>query len=134
MALQTEESGDTAALLSAVALLRDLPEQGLVRGEVGTIVEALDDATSLVEFSDDRGEAYAIVPCPRGALLVLKDDSPGGVIAGRGRPAQSAKSLDPQRPDPEDRGRPRDLRRARRRRTPGLRDDRAPADGSGILF
>ena len=84
MATQTSNGNGAAALLSAVALLRDLPEQGLVRGEVGTIVEALDDAASLVEFSDDRGEAYAIVPCPRGALLVLKDNSSGGVIAGRG--------------------------------------------------
>jgi hypothetical protein len=59
-------------MLSAVALLRDLPEYRLVRGQVGTIVEALDDATSLVEFSDDRGEAYATVPCPHDALLVLR--------------------------------------------------------------
>ncbi len=60
-----------AARLSSVALLRDLPQHGLVRGQVGTIVEALDETTSLVEFSDDRGEAYAIVPCPHDALLVL---------------------------------------------------------------
>ncbi|MGO8842839.1 MAG: DUF4926 domain-containing protein [Methyloceanibacter sp.] len=53
-------------------MLRDLPGQELVRGQVGTIVEALDDMTSLVEFSDDRGYAYAIVPCPIGALLVLR--------------------------------------------------------------
>jgi len=70
MATQAEESDNLAALLSPVALLRDLPEQG--RGEVGTIVEALADATSLVEFSDDRGAAYAIVPCPKDALLVLR--------------------------------------------------------------
>ncbi len=53
------------------ALLRDLPEQGLVRGQVGMIVEALDGRTSLAEFSDDREKAYAIVPCPQDALLVL---------------------------------------------------------------
>jgi len=29
------------ALLSAVALLEDLPEKGLLRGQVGTIVESL---------------------------------------------------------------------------------------------
>ena len=61
-----------AVLLSAIALQCDLPEHGLVRGQVGTIVEALNSATSLVEFSDDRGEAYAIVPCPYNALLVLR--------------------------------------------------------------
>jgi hypothetical protein len=52
--------------------LRDLPGQGLVRAQVGTIVEALDEKTSLVEFSDDRGQAYAIIPCPQDALLVLR--------------------------------------------------------------
>jgi hypothetical protein len=72
MAAQAKDGGNPTALLSAVALLRDLPDQGLVRGQVGTIVEPLDEATSLVEFSDDRGEAYAIVPCPRDALLVLR--------------------------------------------------------------
>jgi hypothetical protein len=71
MAVQTRDD-DTAAMLSAVALLRDLPEDRLVRGQVGTIVEALDDATSLVEFSDDGGHTYAIVPCPHDALLVLR--------------------------------------------------------------
>jgi hypothetical protein len=66
---QTDEGRD---LLSAVALLRDLPERGLVRGQVGTIVEPLGEATVLVEFSDDEGRAYAIVPCPRDALLILR--------------------------------------------------------------
>jgi hypothetical protein len=59
------------AVLNVVALLTDIPDQRLARGQVGTIVEELDEATSLVEFSDDRGEAYAIVPCPRAELLTL---------------------------------------------------------------
>ena len=59
------------SLLDAVALLSDLPAQGLARGQVGTIVEELDNKTSLVEFSDDQGRAYAVVPCPRTELLVL---------------------------------------------------------------
>jgi hypothetical protein len=68
----TIESDGARYPLSVVALLRDLPERGLVRGQVGTIAEELDDATALVEFSDDRGEAYAIIRCPRDALLVLQ--------------------------------------------------------------
>lgn len=72
MATKARNDGVTHDLLAAVALLRDLPERGLLRGQVGTIVEALDDTTSLVEFSDDSGHAYAIVPCPREALLVLR--------------------------------------------------------------
>jgi hypothetical protein len=72
MAAETKDDAESRDLLAAVALVRDLPERGLLRGQVGTIVEALDDATALVEFSDDSGRAYAIVPCPREALLVLR--------------------------------------------------------------
>jgi hypothetical protein len=68
----THQTGRARDLLSAVALLRDLPERGLVRGQVGTIVEPLDEVTALVEFSDDEGRAYAIVPCPLEALLILR--------------------------------------------------------------
>ena len=59
------------AELDAVALLTDAPAHGLPRGQVGTIVEVLDADTALVEFSDDDGRAYAVVPCARSSLLVL---------------------------------------------------------------
>ena len=59
------------SVLDVVALLADLPAEGLARGQVGTVVEALDDKTALVEFSGDDGRAYAIVQCPRADLLVL---------------------------------------------------------------
>ena len=62
---------ERAALLDVVALLTDFPAQGLARGQVGTIVEQLGDNTSLVEFSDDQGQAYAIAPCSQENLLVL---------------------------------------------------------------
>ena len=48
-------------LLSVVALMCDLPEAGLVRGQVGTIVEVLGHEAFEVEFSDDSGKAYAFV-------------------------------------------------------------------------
>ena len=59
------------SLLDVVALLTDLPAQRLARGQVGTIVEQLDDKTLLVEFSDDQGRAYAVARCPRADLLIL---------------------------------------------------------------
>ncbi len=71
MAGSTQTPAKGGALLASVALLRDLPERALVRGQVGTIVEELDEATALVEFSDDQGRAYAIAPCPRDGLLPL---------------------------------------------------------------
>lgn len=61
----------TPRALDVVALLASLPEHRLARGNVGTIVEDLDDKTVLVEFSDDDGRAYAIAPCLRSELLTL---------------------------------------------------------------
>jgi Domain of unknown function (DUF4926) len=60
-----------ACPLDVVALLTDLPAQRLVRGQVGTIVEQLDGTTSLVEFSDEQGRAYAVERCRYTDLLVL---------------------------------------------------------------
>jgi hypothetical protein len=48
-------------LLSEVAVLQDMPDKGLVRGQVGTIVEILSPSVAEVEFSDDEGRAYAMV-------------------------------------------------------------------------
>ncbi|MEY9461575.1 hypothetical protein ABH973_001988 [Bradyrhizobium ottawaense] len=57
--------------LDVVALLANLPEHRLARGNVGTIVEEFDDETVLVEFSDDDGRPYAVAPCLRSELLLL---------------------------------------------------------------
>jgi hypothetical protein len=62
---------DWPRLLDVVAVLGDLPEASLPRGQVGTVVELLDDATALVEFSDDTGRAYAVLPVPLATLLTL---------------------------------------------------------------
>lgn len=56
--------------LDVVALLTDLPDDGLVRGQVGTVVEVLDDAYE-VEFSDDKGRTYAELALEPAQLLVL---------------------------------------------------------------
>jgi hypothetical protein len=62
---------EEGSLLEVVALLADLPEEQLSRGQVGTIVEPLDERTVLVEFTDDHGRAYVVAPCPRAQLLAL---------------------------------------------------------------
>jgi len=46
-------------LLDTVALLEDLPERKLKRGEVGTVVEVLAPDAYEVEFCDDEGRTYA---------------------------------------------------------------------------
>jgi hypothetical protein len=71
--MTTQKGNDRRpALLDAVALLVDRPSDGLARGQVGTVVELLDADHYLVEFSDDDGRAYAIVPCRPLDLLVLQ--------------------------------------------------------------
>lgn len=49
-------------LLSEVALLRDVPELGLARGQVGTVVENLSPDAVEVEFCDNHGRTYATAP------------------------------------------------------------------------
>jgi Domain of unknown function (DUF4926) len=58
-------------LLDVVALLRDISEKSLATGQVGTVVEILDAANMLVEFSDDEGRPYAIASVQQSQLLVL---------------------------------------------------------------
>jgi hypothetical protein len=58
-------------VLDVVALLLDVPEHGLVRGQVGTVVEQLDEVVFEVEFSDDEGRSYAELALNADALLVL---------------------------------------------------------------
>jgi hypothetical protein len=58
-------------LLDVVALLEDTPQ--LLRGQVGTVVEILDPDARVfeIEFSDDRGVPYAILPLRADQLIVL---------------------------------------------------------------
>jgi hypothetical protein len=58
-------------LLDVVALMADLPERGLRRGQVGTVVELLDEGTYEVEFSDDEGRTYALLALRADQLMVL---------------------------------------------------------------
>ena len=59
-------------LLSVVALLVDLPERGLVRGQVGTVVEMLAPGVFEVEFSDDDGRTYASLALRADQLMQLR--------------------------------------------------------------
>lgn len=57
-------------LLDVVALTEDVPERGLVRGQVGTVVEELSPDAYEVEFCDDEGRTYASAGIPRDKLIV----------------------------------------------------------------
>jgi hypothetical protein len=58
-------------LLDTIALLEDLPQRKLNRGEVGTVVELLGDNVFEVEFCDDDGQTYAELALRGDQLIVL---------------------------------------------------------------
>jgi len=58
-------------LLDVVALTEDLPEKGLSRGQVGTVVESLGPDVFEVEFCDNDGRTYASLAIRNDQLMVL---------------------------------------------------------------
>ena len=61
----------TVNLLDVVALTQDLPERGLRRGQVGTVVELLAPGVFEVEFCDNDGRTYASLALEASQLIVL---------------------------------------------------------------
>jgi hypothetical protein len=59
-------------LLDVVALTEDLPDRGLFRGQVGTVVESLAPAVFEVEFCDNDGRAYASLALRANQIMVLR--------------------------------------------------------------
>jgi hypothetical protein len=66
---------DAITPLSVVALLEDFPQHGLVRGQVGSVVEQLGPGVYEVEFSDDNGRTCASLGISAAQLLVLHHDT-----------------------------------------------------------
>lgn len=62
---------DPLKVLDVVALTEDIPSHQLRRGQVGTVVEAYDAESFEVEFVDETGHTYALLPLKAGQLLVL---------------------------------------------------------------
>lgn len=62
-------------ILDVIALLHDLPDQKLLRGQVGTIVEELAPGVFEVEFSDSHGRAYAMLTLRAEQMLVLHHEA-----------------------------------------------------------
>lgn len=58
-------------LLDIVALLKDVPNEKLVKGQVGTIVEMLDEGVYEVEFADKQGRTIASLALAVEELMLL---------------------------------------------------------------
>jgi hypothetical protein len=63
--------GSSIDILDVVALTEELPERGLRRGQVGTVVERLGSDVYEVEFSDNNGRTYATLALRADQLMVL---------------------------------------------------------------
>ncbi len=59
-------------LLDTVALLENLPERKLKRGEVGTVVEVLAPDVYEVEFCDDEGQTYMELALRNDQIIALQ--------------------------------------------------------------
>lgn len=58
-------------LLDIVALLKDIPDEKLVKGQVGTVVEELDKEVYEVEFTNKRGETITSLALTNEELMLL---------------------------------------------------------------
>ena len=61
-------------LLDVVALLVDKPEERLVAGQVGTVVELLSPDVYEVEFLDSKGHTITVTELKRAELLLLQHE------------------------------------------------------------
>ena len=69
-----EKIRDQMNLLDIVALTQDLPEHGLFRGQVGTIVETLGENAFEVEFASADGVPYAMLGIEAEKLMLLRHE------------------------------------------------------------
>jgi hypothetical protein len=60
-----------AKILDVVALTEDLPERGLGRGQISTVVESLAPDVFEVEFSDNKGQTYASLALQTDQFMIL---------------------------------------------------------------
>lgn len=62
---------DEIKLLEVVALVEDIPKRELAIGQVGTVVEILDDGVFEIEFSDNSGKTYECLALRADQLMLL---------------------------------------------------------------
>jgi len=66
-----EKRGSQIEVLAEIAVLNALPKHGLMRGQVGMIVEVFSPSAAEVEFCDDQGRTYAIAALRSEELIRL---------------------------------------------------------------
>jgi len=64
--------GNTIQLLDVVALLENIENRRVGLGQVGTVVEILDENVFEVEFCDNNGQTYAVLALRSDQLMPLR--------------------------------------------------------------
>ena len=65
---------ETIKILDVVALLQDLPEEKLLRGQIGTVIECYTDTDFEVEFSDNNGKIISTLTLSTTDIMVLHNE------------------------------------------------------------
>ena len=68
---ENHTGGVSLKLLDTVALLKDMRDERLVKGQVGTIVEELDEGVYEVEFADKQGRTITSLAITAEELMLL---------------------------------------------------------------
>ena len=63
--------GAELKLLDVIALLKDIPAEKLSKGQVGTIVEELDEGVYEVEFADKKGRTITSLALKTQDIMLL---------------------------------------------------------------
>lgn len=68
---KNDTKGVELKLLDVVALLNDIPAEKLTKGQVGTIVEELDEGAYEVEFADKKGKTITSLALKAQDMMLL---------------------------------------------------------------
>jgi len=63
---------NTIQLFDVVALLDNIEKKGVGVGQVGTVIETLDENVFEVEFCDNNGQTYAVLVLRSDQLMPLR--------------------------------------------------------------
>ncbi len=62
---------ETIKLFDVLALLKEVPEKKLLRGQIGTVIECYTDTDFEVEFSDNNGKTISMMTLSTDEIMLL---------------------------------------------------------------
>ena len=65
---------ESIKLLDIVALLKEIPENKLLRGQIGTVIECYSDTEFEIEFSDNNGKTISMLTLSTTDIMLLHNE------------------------------------------------------------